>query len=79
MLPAKPLDIPAGYALAGVKSFTLLGPKDGHMVVVRNGKIVHDPNPRNWGRSSDEYEVTEYWAFTCIDASKQPLEEIANA
>jgi len=70
MLPAKPIDVPAGYAMAAVKSMTLANPDDGHMVVVNNGTLAHDPNPKNTGKSPDAYEVMEYWAFTCRDPAK---------
>ena len=78
MLLAKPCDVPAGYAMCAVKSFTLPSPDDGHMVVVRNGLLVHDPNPRNQGRPWEDYEVTEYWAFTCVDPA-QIVDGIASA
>ena len=67
MLSAKPVDVPAGYAMAAVLSLTLKNPEDGHMVVVKNGLLVHDPNPANAGKSQDDYTVTEYWAFTCVN------------
>jgi len=70
MLPAKPIDVPAGYAMAAVKSPTLPNPDDGHMVVVKGGKLAHDPNPANADRKVSDYEVTEYWAFTCRDPAK---------
>src|SRR3990167_3048324 len=70
MLPAKPIDVPAGYAMAAVKSLTLPNPDDGHMVVVNNGMLAHDPNPKNTGKSPDDYEVMEYWAFTCRDPAR---------
>ena len=66
MLPAKPIDVPAGYAMAAVDSETLPNPKDGHMVVVNNGILAHDPNP-NAKRGPDDYNVTEYYAFTVRD------------
>ena len=70
MLPAKPVDIPAGYAMAAVLSHTLANPEDGHMVVVNNGKLAHDPNPNNNGKHQDDYTITGYWAFTCVDPAQ---------
>ena len=70
MLPASPLDVPAGYAMAAVLSKTLSKPEDGHMVVVRNGLLVHDPNPNSAATRLDAYVVTEYWAFTVIDPAR---------
>ena len=70
MLPAKPLDVPAGYAMAAVLSKTLAKPEDGHMIVVKNGLPIHDPNPRVTKNQLDEYTITEYWAFTVMDPSK---------
>ena len=69
MLPASPFDLPTGYAMAAVLSRILAKPEDGHMIVVKNGLPVHDPN-RQVPRRVDEYTVTEYWAFTVIDPSK---------
>ncbi len=67
MLPSDAMDKPAGYSMAGVDSETL-GPDCGHMVVMKNGQLAHDPNPRA-KRSADDYKVLEYWAFTCVDPS----------
>jgi hypothetical protein len=74
MLPAKPVDIPHGFAMAGVLSKTLPKPEDGHMIVVQNGLPVHDPNPANKDVSPEDYTMTEYWVFTCIDPSKMKEE-----
>lgn len=38
-----------GYHLAGVKSTTLRNPDDGHVVVMKDGSVVHDPNPNSQG------------------------------
>ena len=73
MLPAKPFDVPAGYCMAAVKSLILPNPDDGHMVVLKDGLLAHDPNLANAGRMPDEYVVTEYWAFTCLDPSTVSL------
>ncbi len=73
MIKTPAFDVPAGFAMAGVDSETLLddrGGKDGHMVVVNGGQLAHDPNP-NAKRGPDDYQVKEYWAFTCVDSSKQ--------
>ena len=67
MLGSDAKDIPAGYCMAAVLSHNLPDPKDGHMVVLKNGLLVHDPNPNNTGRDQGEYTVLEYWAFTCVD------------
>ena len=63
------IDLPAGYSIASVKSHTLANPDDGHVVVLHNGQLVHDPQPKNAGMSWDEYEVTGYEVFTCVDPS----------
>ena len=70
LLPAKPKDVPMGYAMVAVLSHNLPNPQDGHMVVVHDGLLVHDPNPANAQRPQDDYTVTELWAFTSVDPSK---------
>ena len=62
---------PMGFHLAATKSTTLAKESDGHVVVIGDGNVVHDPNPR----SSRIGEREEYWAFVCLDPSKQPLQE----
>jgi len=69
MLPAKPVDAPAGYSMVAVKSKTLPNPDDGHMVVAKNGLLVHDPNPNSKGPL--DHEIEAYWAFTVKDPSLQ--------
>lgn len=68
LLPGKPCDIPIGYAIAVVNSHTL--PGEGHVVVVLNGKPVHDPNP-NTAIPYEQSDITDYWAFTVRDPSLQ--------
>lgn len=58
------------YYLQAVKS-TTLKEGDGHIVVCKNGQVVHDPNPR----ATTVGEFEELWLFvpihlTCIDSSK---------
>ncbi len=62
-------DLPDGYAMAGVTSETL-GPLVGHMVVIRGGLVVHDPNP-NATRKPDDYVLEEVWAFTVLDPARR--------
>ncbi len=67
MLPKDAKDIPMGYAMAAVLSHTLENPKDGHMIVVRDGRLAHDPNPNNSDKKEEDYTITGYWAFTCVN------------
>lgn len=54
-----------GYYMLAVKSTTLKNPDDGHMVVAKNGQVVHDPNPN--ATSIGEHE--QLWLLTPIDLS----------
>lgn len=58
---------PCGIHILTVKSSSLENPEDGHVVVVEDGDIVHDPNPR----SVTTGEREQYWVMACLDPSKQ--------
>lgn len=57
------------YGIAGVKSF------HGdwtHVVVARDGVIVHDPNPKNTDRPQGDYTVLDWTIFAVTDPA-QPI------
>lgn len=54
------------YIMAATKSTTLKNPDDGHLVVIYNGQIVHDPNPK----AESTGEVEELWFLIPLDPAK---------
>ncbi|KKL89465.1 hypothetical protein LCGC14_1914430 [marine sediment metagenome] len=69
LLTAPASEAPRGWCMAGVDSETLPNPDDGHMVVLFNGEVIHDPNPRA-KRGRDDYVIKDYWVFTVLDPGK---------
>tara|TARA_Y100000310_G_scaffold42448_1_gene39742 strand:+ start:271 stop:690 length:420 start_codon:yes stop_codon:yes gene_type:complete len=61
--PALNSGAPPGIQIMEVKSTTLSNPDDGHVVVIENGNVVHDPNPR----AKAVGERISYWTFVVID------------
>ncbi len=57
---------PPGIHMVGAESTNLPDPDDGHMMVVQDGKVIHNPHPDNKG----EGKFLEFWTFVPLDASK---------
>ena len=60
---------PLGIHMLATKSTYLANPDDGHLVVIDNGRIVHNPNKL----AASEGEPEQFWVFAVLDPSKQVL------
>ena len=57
---------PMGLHLMVCKSTTLANPDDGHVVVIENGRVVHNPHPR----ATSIGECQQYWVITALNPAK---------
>jgi hypothetical protein len=66
---------PVGYAIAGVASRRADGVL--HAIVCLDGKIVHDPQPRNRGDGVAPYREEEIVDWIILQPHAEPLHDLA--
>ena len=60
---------PPGIGIMSCKSIKLKDPEDGHVVVVKDGKIIHNPTED----ATEVGEKRDYWMFVSLDPAKVTL------
>lgn len=56
-----------GYHIIDLESTTLAVKSDGHVAVMLDGEVVHDPNPR----ATHQGKVMGYFVFVALDPARR--------